>query len=149
MNGPSLPLLQNALTVGAILFSLGLVGILTRRNLIVMFLAAEMMLQGISVSLVAWSRHHGDFGGHVLVILVLTVAACEAAVALVFVLNAFARTGRLDAAAWQSLRESNLPRVVDHGLPAVDAAAPRFPRLTPAGVLPEADEDEALQREYV
>ena len=44
-----------------------LVGILTRRNLIVMFLAAEMMLQGISVSLVAWSRHHGDWGGQVLV----------------------------------------------------------------------------------
>ena len=145
----NLALLQNGLTVGAILFALGLVGILARRNLIVMFLSAELMLQGISVSLVAWSRHHGDFGGHVLVILVLTVAACEAAVALVFVLNAFARTGRLDAAAWQSLRESNLPRVVDHGLPPVDAAAPRFPRLTPAGVLPEADEDEALQREHV
>ena len=144
-----LALLQNGLVVGAILFALGLVGILARRNLIVMFLSAELMLQGISVSLVAWSRHHGDFGGHVLVILVLTVAACEAAVALVFVLNAFARTGRLDAAAWQALRESNLPRVVDHGLPPVDAAAPRFPRLTPAGVLPPADEDEALQREHV
>ena len=145
----SLALLQNGLTVGAILFALGLVGILARRNLIVMFLSAELMLQGISVSLVAWSRHHGDFGGHVLVILVLTVAACEAAVALVFVLNAFARTGRLDAAAWQSLRESNLPRVVDHGLPPVDSDAPRFPRLTPAGVLPAVDEDEALQREHV
>ena len=145
----SLGLLQNGLVVGAILFALGLVGILARRNLIVMFLSAELMLQGISVSLVAWSRHHGDFGGHVLVILVLTVAACEAAVALVFVLNAFARTGRLDAAAWQSLRESNLPRVVDHGLPPVDLTTPRFPRLTPAGVRPEADEDDALQREHV
>ena len=144
-----LALLQNGLTVGAILFALGLVGILARRNLIVMFLSAELMLQGVSVSLVAWSRHHGDFGGHVLVIVVLTVAACEAAIALVFVLNAFARTGRLDAAAWQSLRESNLPRVVDHGLPAVDTVAPRFPRLTPAGVEPAADEDEALQREHV
>jgi NADH-quinone oxidoreductase subunit K len=145
----NLALLQNGLTVGAILFALGLVGILARRNLIVMFLSAELMLQGISVSLVSWSRHHGDFGGHVLVILVLTVAACEAAVALVFVLNAFARTGRLDAAAWQSLRESNLPRVVDHGLPAVDVATQKFPRLTPAGVLPVADEDEALQREHI
>jgi len=145
----NMALLQNGLTVGAILFALGLVGILARRNLIVMFLSAELMLQGVAVSLVAWSRHHGDFGGHVLVILVLTVAACEAAVALVFVLNAFARTGRLDAAAWQSLRESILPRVVDHGLPPVDAATPRFPRLTPAGVLPVADEDEALEREHV
>jgi NADH-quinone oxidoreductase subunit K len=144
-----LALLQNSLIVGAILFALGLVGILTRRNLIVMFLSAELMLQGISVSLVAWSRHHGDFGGQVLVIFVLTVAACEAAVALVFVLQAFARTGRLDSAAWQSLRESNLPRRIDRELPAVDTVPPTFPRLTPAGILPAADEDELLEREHV
>ena len=141
-------LLHDALLVGAILFALGLVGILARRNLIVMFLSAELMLQGISVSLVVWSRHHGDWGGQVLVIFVLTVAACEAALALVFVLQAFARTGRLDAAAWQALREANLPRAVDHGLPAVDSLPLTFPRLTPAGVLPETD-DELLQREHV
>jgi len=85
----------------------------------------------------------------VLVIFVLTVAACEAAVAMVFVLQAFARTGRLDAAAWQSLRESNLPRVVDHELPAVDTVPPKFPRLTPAGIEPAADEDAVLEREHV
>ena len=82
-------------------------------------------------------------------IFVLTVAACEAAVALVFVLQAFARTGRLDSAAWQTLRESNLPRSVDHELPAVDAVAPVFPRLAPAGVAPEPDEDALLEREHV
>lgn len=145
----AIALLQNSLTVGAILFTLGLVGILARRNLIVMFLCAELMLQGISVSLVAWSRYHGDWGGQMLVIFVLTVAACEAAIALVFVLQAFARTGRLDAAAWQSLRESNLPRHVDHELPPADPAAPAFPTLAPAGVLPETDENELLQREHV
>ncbi|MGA1618890.1 MAG: NADH-quinone oxidoreductase subunit NuoK [Pirellulales bacterium] len=144
-----LPLLQNGLMVGAILFSLGLVGILTRRNLIVMFLSAELMLQGISVSLVAWSRYHGDFGGQVLVVFVLSVAACEAAVALVFVLQAFTRTGRLDSAAWQSLREASLARSVDHEIPAIDAPLPIFPRLTPAGVSPEPDADAALQREHV
>jgi NADH-quinone oxidoreductase subunit K len=143
------PLVLNGLVVGAMLFALGLVGILARRNLIVMFLSAELMLQGVSVSLVSWSRHHGDWGGHVLVIFVLTVAACEAAVALVFVLQAFARTGRLDSAAWQSLRESVLPRVIDRELPASDAAAPVFPRLTPAGVEPEQDPDAALEREHV
>ena len=143
------PLVLNGLVVGAMLFALGLVGILARRNLIVMFLSAELMLQGVSVSLVSWSRHHGDWGGHVLVIFVLTVAACEAAVALVFVLQAFARTGRLDSAAWQSLRESVLPRVVDRELPASDAAAMEFPRLTPAGVEPEHDPDAALEREHV
>jgi len=143
------PLVVDGLLVGAILFALGLVGLLARRNLIVMFLCAELMLQGISVSLVAWSRHHGDWGGHVLVIFVLTVAACEAAVALVFVLQAFARTGRLDSAAWQSLREANLPRVVDRELPAIDTVPPRFPKLTPAGVAPAADEDALLEREQV
>jgi NADH-quinone oxidoreductase subunit K len=143
------PLVLDGLIVGAMLFALGLVGILARRNLIVMFLSAELMLQGVSVSLVSWSRHHGDWGGQILVIFVLTVAACEAAVALVFVLQAFARTGRLDSAAWQSLRESNLPRTVDHELPASDAEALQFPRLTPAGVQPEVDEDDALEREHV
>ena len=143
------PLVLNGLVVGAMLFALGLVGILARRNLIVMFLSAELMLQGVSVSLVSWSRHHGDWGGQVLVIFVLTVAACEAAVALVFVLQAFARTGRLDAAAWQTLRESVLPRVVDRELPASDATAMEFPRLTPAGIEPEHDPDAALEREHV
>lgn len=143
------PLVLNGLIVGAMLFALGLVGILARRNLIVMFLSAELMLQGVSVTLVSWSRHHGDWGGHVLVIFVLTVAACEAAIALVFVLQAFARTGRLDAAAWQTLRESNLPRVVDHELPASDAEAMQFPRLTPAGIEPATDEEAILQREHV
>jgi NADH-quinone oxidoreductase subunit K len=143
------PLVLNGLIVGAMLFALGLVGILARRNLIVMFLSAELMLQGVSVTLVSWSRHHGDWGGHVLVIFVLTVAACEAAIALVFVLQAFARTGRLDAAAWQSLRESNLPRIVDHELPASDAEVMQFPTLTRAGIEPAADEDELLQREHV
>jgi NADH-quinone oxidoreductase subunit K len=144
-----LPLVHNGLIVGAILFALGLVGILARRNLIVMFLCAELMLQGIAVSLVSWSRQHGDWGGQMLVIFVLTVAACEAAIALVFVLQAFARTGRLDAAAWQALRESNLPRTIDHELPPVDADVLTFPRLTPAGVLPEQDEEQSLQREHV
>jgi NADH-quinone oxidoreductase subunit K len=144
-----LALLQNALVVGAALFALGLVGILARRNLIVMFLSAELMLQGVAVSLVAWSRFHGDWGGQVLVIFVLTVAACEAAVALVLVLQAFARTGRLDAAAWQSLREDTLSRSVDRELPASDVVPPVFPRLTPAGVRPAADEDDLLQREHV
>ncbi len=143
------PLVLNGLIVGAMLFALGLVGILARRNLIVMFLSAELMLQGVSVTLVSWSRHHGNWGGHVLVVFVLTVAACEAAIALVFVLQAFARTGRLDAATWQTLRESNLPRVVDRELPASDADVMQFPTLTRAGIEPAADEDELLQREHV
>ncbi len=147
--GTSLALLQNGLMVGAILLSLGLIGILSRRNLIVMFLSAELMLQGISVSLVAWSRYHGDFGGHVLVVFVLSVAACEAAIALVFVLQAFTRTGRLDSTAWQTLREATIDRSIDHEIPSLDTSIPNFPRLTPAGSLPAPDEQASAQRDHV
>lgn len=142
-------LLHNGLLVGALLFALGLVGILTRRNMIVMFLSAELMLQGVSVSLVSWSRYHGDWGGQMLVIFVLTVAACEAAVALVFVLQAFSRTGRLDANAWQSLRESVLPQTIDQALPPLDGGVTHWPTLTPAGVEPAHDEEALLEREHV
>ena len=145
----SLALLQNGLMVGAILLSLGLIGILSRRNLIVMFLSAELMLQGISVSLVAWSRYHGDFGGHVLVVFVLSVAACEAAIALVFVLQAFTRTGRLDSTAWQTLREATIDRSIDHEIPSLDTSIPNFPRLTPAGSSPAPDEQASAQRDHV
>ena len=85
-------LLNNYLIVGALLFGIGLVGFLSRRNMIVMFLSAEMMLQGVSLSLVAWSRFHNDFGGQMLVIFIIAVAACEAAIALALVLMLFQRT---------------------------------------------------------
>jgi len=85
----------------------------------------------------------------VLVIFVLTVAACEAAVALVFVLQAFARTGRLDAAAWQSLRDESLSRTIDRELPASDATPASWPRLSPAGVLPAGGGEDNQQREHI
>src|ERR1700751_2647847 len=126
-------LLHNSLLVGAALFSTGLVGFLARRNMIVMFLSAEMMLQGVSVSLVAWGRWHNNWDGQVLVIFILTVAACEAAIALALVLMLFHRTGRLDMADWQQLRESNQPPFVDEELPADVHPKPEWPVLTPSG----------------
>src|SRR5437868_14106577 len=104
-----LVLLENYLVVGGLLFGIGLIGFLSRRNMIVMFLCAEMMLQGVSVSLVAWGRYHGDWGGQMLVIFIITVAACEAAIALALVLMLFKKTGRLDATVWQDLREAGQP----------------------------------------
>ena len=100
---------NNYLIVGAMLFGIGLIGFLSRRNMIVMFLSAEMMLQGVSLSLVAWSRFHNDFGGQMLVMFIIAVAACEAAIALALVLMLFHRRGKLDIAEWQQLREANQP----------------------------------------
>jgi NADH-quinone oxidoreductase subunit K len=142
-------LLQNSLLVGAALFCIGLVGFLSRRNMIVMFLCAEMMLQGVSVSLVAWGRWHNNWDGQVLVIFILTVAACEAALALALFLMLFQRRDNLDIAAWDDLREGNLSAYIDHELPAVTEPTPRWPQLTPAGLEPKADEEEITHRSHV
>ena len=91
-----LALLHDFLTIGALVFGLGLIGFLARRNMIVMFLCAEMMLQGISISLVGWGRYHNDWGGQMLVVFIITVAACEAAIALALVLMLYRRSGKLD-----------------------------------------------------
>ena len=90
-----LSLLYNYLAVGGVLFALGMIGFLLRRNMIVMFLCAEMMLQGISLSLVGFGRYHNDWGGQLLVIFIITVAACEAGIAMALVLMLARRHIRL------------------------------------------------------
>ena len=144
-----LQLLQNYLLVGAMLFGIGLIGLIARRNMIIMFLATEMMLQGVSLSLVAWSRYHNNFGGQMLVIFILTVAACEAAIALALVQALFRTAGRLDVAVWQDLREANQPRFVDQQLPAEDEVKATWPKLTPAGIEPPTDDQAVEQRIHV
>jgi NADH-quinone oxidoreductase subunit K len=146
-----LAILENYLLVGAMLFSIGLIGFLTRRNMIVMFLAAEMMLQGISLSLVAWGRYHNfNWGGQVLTIFIITVAACEAAIALALVMTLYQRTGRLDIAVWQQIREADQPPYVDQELPEKPHDQPdRWPTLPPAGVEPILPERELLHRTHV
>jgi NADH-quinone oxidoreductase subunit K len=142
-------LLRNYLIVGGLLFGIGLVGFLSRRNMIVMFLAAEMMLQGISVSLVAWGRFHNDWGGQMLVIFILTVAACEAGIALALIQMLFKRGGSLDIALWQNLREANQPRFIDREIPEDVDVKQAFPTLTPSGIDPKITEEETAYRTHV
>ena len=143
-------LLNNYLIVGALLFGIGMVGFLSRRNMIVMFLAAEMMLQGVSISLVAWGRFHNDFGGQMLVIFIIAVAACEAAIALALVLMLYQRRGSLDVAVWHKLREDNQPPYVDEELPEEPAEEPpAWPKLTPAGRDPETPPEQTDYRSHV
>ena len=141
--------LFNYLTVGGILFALGLIGFLVRRNMIVMFLCAEMMLQGISISLVAWGKYHANWGGQMLVIFILTVAACEAAIALALVLMLFHRSGRLDIAFWQEMREEGQPAYVDREIPEEREEDKVWPTLTPSGRLPSRDPEIDLHRSRV
>lgn len=70
------------LILGAILFIIGAMGVLMRRNAIIILLSIELMLNAVNVTFVGFSRHLADMTGQVFAIFVITVAACEAAVGL-------------------------------------------------------------------
>jgi len=144
-----LAMLQNYLLIGALLFAIGMLGFIVRRNMIVVFLCAEMMLQGVALSLVGWSRYFDDWGGQMLVLFIITVAACEAAIALALILMLARQTGNLDLADWQDLREEGSPPYVDHLIPEQREPPAVWPRLTPAGKVPEVDEEALLHRDRV
>ena len=137
-------MLTNYLIVSAILFAIGALGFLTRRNMIVMFLCAEMMLQGVTLNLEAFGHAWANWHGPVFAIFVLAVAAAEAAIALALVLSLYRRTGTLDASVWQALREPGLPPVA----PETETTSPgeklptSWPQLSPAGIAPKHAEDE-------
>ena len=129
---------------GGQFFVIGLVGFLTRRNLITMFLCAEMMLQGVAINLVAVARYHGNLHGQVFVLFIVAVAACEASIALALVIMLYRRAKSLDSSEWQSLREVGVPPTVDtEPLPTVVEAEDAH--LAPAGARPKppATEEEA------
>lgn len=77
------------LGVSALLFVIGILGVLTRRNAIVIFMSVELMLSAVNISLVAFSSFFGDVHGMILVFFVLCVAAAEACVGLAIVIALF------------------------------------------------------------
>jgi NADH-quinone oxidoreductase subunit K len=129
--------LENYLVVGAILFVLGMIGFLSRRNMILMFLSAEMMLQGVAINLVAFAHYRGNMQGQVFVLFMLTVAACEAGIALALILLLYKSRKTLDVSIWQDLREADL-EAVDEDEEPLPPAPPQaqLPTLTPAGQEP-------------
>ncbi len=88
--------LAHYLFVGAALFTLGLLGIfLNRKNVIVILMSVELMLLAANINLVAFSAQHGDLTGQVFAMLVLTVAAAEAAVGLAILVAYFRNRGSI------------------------------------------------------
>lgn len=92
------------LAVSAMMFTIGLIGFITRRNLIIMFLCTELMFQAAGIALIAFGRYHLNHTGEAFVIFVLTIAAAEAALALALVVLLFRRRETLDATLWSELR---------------------------------------------
>ncbi len=97
--------LSHYMLTSAALFIIGLVGFLTRRNLIVMFLCTELMFQAAGIAMIAFGRFHFDVSGQVFVIFILTVAAAEAALALALVVLLYSLKETLNAEAWSELKE--------------------------------------------
>ncbi len=77
------------LSLSAVLFTIGVLGVLLRRNVIVIILSVELMLNAVNLTLVAFSQAFGDVDGQILVFFVMSVAAAEAAVGLAIVIAMF------------------------------------------------------------
>jgi NADH-quinone oxidoreductase subunit K len=140
-----IPQLYNSLLIGAVLFVLGTLGFLTRRNLIVMFLSAELMLQAVALNLIAFGRAHGNYHGQSFAIFVLTVAACEAGIALVLFLALYQRFNSLDVSMWHELGETDAievdPEILSDQQLYGDEEFPTYPKLPPAGRQPSLPKD--------
>ena len=91
--------LTHYLTVAAVLFTLGIFGIfLNRKNVIVILMSVELMLLAVNLNLVALSSFHADLVGQVFALIVLTVAAAEAAIGLAIVVVYFRNRRTIDVA---------------------------------------------------
>jgi NADH-quinone oxidoreductase subunit K len=92
---PVTSLLGPTLGLSAVLFSLGVAGVLLRRNVIVLFMCIELMLNAVNLSFIALAQLYGA-GGPIMVLFVMTVAAAEAAVGLAIILAIFRLTQSVD-----------------------------------------------------
>ena len=95
---------EHYLVLSAILFTIGTVGVLTRKNAIVVLMAIEIMLNGANLAFVTFAAARGDLGGFVMVLLVIAVAAAEAAVGLAIIVAMFRHRETVDVGVFNLLR---------------------------------------------
>ncbi len=95
---------QLLIALALALFSLGLVGVIVRRNLLVMLMCMELMLNGVNLSLVTFAQEAGAAAGAVLVFLIFVVATAEIAIAIPIVLLLAKERHTLDVGAWSELK---------------------------------------------
>jgi len=95
---------QLVLTLSAILFGLGALGVLVRRNAIVVFMCIELMLNAVNLSFVAFARNWADLSGQIAVFFVMVVAAAEAAVGLDIIISVFRASKSIETADASELR---------------------------------------------
>ena len=133
------------LAVGSVLFALGALGFVTRRNMILIMLSAELMLHGVSLTLLAFGKMHGRLEGEAFTVFVLTVAACEAGLSLAIILSLYQKSKSLDIELWSSLKEPDVAAGRSAELAVDEEPELEFPMLPTAGSMPTIDEDAPLE----
>jgi NADH-quinone oxidoreductase subunit K len=92
------------LILSAAMFSIGAYGVLARRNLLIILMSIELMLNGVNIALVAFARMHGQASGQVFVLMVMAVAAAEVAIGLAILIALFRTRKTVDAGEITSLK---------------------------------------------
>jgi len=96
--------LEHYLVLSAILFSMGMAGVLLRRNLIVLLMSVELMLNAVNISFVAFSKYNSNIEGQIMVFFVMTIAAAEAAVGLALAVSIFKRFKEVNIRFFEHLK---------------------------------------------
>ena len=96
--------LNHYLVLGAILFSLGVLGVLVRRNALVILMCIELMLNAVNLNFVAFAKYTNNIDGQVMVFFVMTIAAAEAAVGLAIAVNIYKRFKDVNISRFENLK---------------------------------------------
>ncbi|MCH7852005.1 MAG: NADH-quinone oxidoreductase subunit NuoK [Candidatus Marinimicrobia bacterium] len=80
---------MHVITVAGLLFAIGVMGVLFRRNAIIVFMSIEIMLNAVNLAFIAFSRYHNDVNGQVFVFFIMTLAAAEVAVGLAIIIGVY------------------------------------------------------------
>ena len=97
-------MIQDYLILSIILFCIGIIGVVSRRNVLIIFMSIELMLNAANLAFIAFSRFHENMDGHVLAMMVMAVAAAEVALALAVVILLHKHKGKLDSNVFSLLK---------------------------------------------
>ena len=97
--------LEHFLTLSALLFVIGMLGVLTRKNVLIIFLSVELMLNAVNVSMVAFGRYLDSMAGQIFSVFIITIAAAEAAIGLGLILVLSRTRDTVDVTTVNALRD--------------------------------------------
>jgi NADH-quinone oxidoreductase subunit K len=97
-------MIHDYLSLSILLFCIGILGVISRRNIFTVFMSVELMLNAANLAFIALARLHENMDGHVLAMLVMAVAAAEAALALAVVILLHKHTGKVDTNVFSLLK---------------------------------------------